>query len=314
MKLVKVKIHILSTIYNGKVEGYDEVKDGKVFSLSDKINVNNADYGYSIIYEDDVFEEIAPASFVATVINLFKTHLPDTIPEFELLYHYDFILDRKSIDDDVCYPSDDTLEALIRLNNLMEKLSSNSNSEFKYIPKSEFAELLEQEHKREAEEEMSYSYDDDDDEDDDDEYDIIPTIFDSIDHYEKKRKKKKKKDTGYYTPSKILRNNKNPKKMINRHGVVVNSSKKAKKQDEKTIKNFLKDFIPGNAKWKQNLRKELAKRWIDDFVISKKKLKKLEKEERNKKKKKKNKKRTNLLSGITNNLLSQDNNWFNPNK
>ena len=316
MKLITVKIHILSTMFGTvKLKEYDEVKDGKVKSTSERLNVNKADYGYSIIYDDEEFEELTPGSFVASLIKLFSENLPDCLPEFELLYHYDFdftsIKDGKVYDEE-CFPDNDTLEMLIRINDIMEILSKNENSKFKYIAKNEFKELLEEELKREN---YTEEYDDEDDEDED-EIDEIPSVFEAMGFPEFHRKSKhKKKNKEYYEASKILKNNKNPKKMINRHGVIVNTSKKAKKHDEKIIKNFLKDFIPGNAKWKRNLRKELTKRWLNDFMISKKKLKKLEKEVREKKKKKKNKNKTNLLTGIANNLLTkQSDNWFNPNK
>ena len=124
---------------------------------------------------------------------------------------------------------------------------------------------------------------------------------------------KQKKNKDYYGKSRVWKDSDHIHRSIDRHGVVI-SSKSNLKKDERIIKEFLKEFIPGSQGWKKEFRAELAKRWINVYSISKKKLKSLEKEYRNNKNKKV--KRTNMSNafGLAQKVLKTRDEWFNPNK
>lgn len=97
--------------------------------------------------------------------------------------------------------------------------------------------------------------------------------------YKKKKKgKKKKKQINPYGVAKAIRAAKSPKKYYKRHGLIICSKKDAIKKDRRIIKEFLEDFIPGNARWKKDLRKDLLDRWMLSYTITKKQLRHLEKE------------------------------------
>lgn len=93
----------------------------------------------------------------------------------------------------------------------------------------------------------------------------------------KKKKKKQRKEKKYVT-SKVIRCAKSPKKAYKRHGVIVCKDKDAIKRDRRIIRDFIDDFIPGNAGWKKDLRDDLVDRWLHVYVISAKRLKRLERE------------------------------------
>ena len=76
---------------------------------------------------------------------------------------------------------------------------------------------------------------------------------------------------------KILKNDKNPKRSYKRHGVIICNDKKSRKNDEAIIKEFLKDFIPGDSEWIKSFRHDILKRWMKMYSISKSDLKELEK-------------------------------------
>lgn len=99
-------------------------------------------------------------------------------------------------------------------------------------------------------------------------------------HKKKKKKKKAGKKELKYATSRVLKCAKSPKKAYKRHGVLVCKDKDAIKRDCRIIKDFIEEFIPGNAGWKKDLRKDLLDRWVQVYVISTKRLKRLERERR----------------------------------
>lgn len=123
----------------------------------------------------------------------------------------------------------------------------------------------------------NYTYTDDDDDEveyedeEDDDYEDDPKP--------KKRRKKRIVSKPSYGESRVVKDAKNPKKSYNRHGVVV-CSKDDIKKDEKILKEFLKDFIPGDANWKKDFRSDIVKRWIKMYAVTNKQLKQLEKQHR----------------------------------
>lgn len=100
---------------------------------------------------------------------------------------------------------------------------------------------------------------------------------DERDHRPKKRKKKKTKTR--VPVSYIYRASRNPKKMYERHGIMIAKNNKAIKRDKAAIKEFLKDFIPGGG-WRKEFRDELATRWIDMYAMTEKTIDYLNKQKR----------------------------------
>lgn len=133
-----------------------------------------------------------------------------------------------------------------------------------------------------------------------------------------KNKKAKKTKIKVIGTSRCVRASKKPKKSYNRHGLLVVSSKKAIEKDERTVKAFLKDFIPGDEKWKKDFRKDLLKRWMRVYVISDGKLKKLEKEYQKKKNPPRKNRSSKNLEKFANNMSSAitrySNDFYNPKK
>lgn len=126
---------------------------------------------------------------------------------------------------------------------------------------------------------------------------VISPLSDITSNF-KDKKKKKKKSTRLQNTSRSIKASKHPKRDFNRHGVII-SKKDAIERDRKTIKGFLKDFIPGDEKWKKEFRNDLLDRWMDMYVITSKKLKKLEKKANEKKNNK------NQLSPRTKRMISE---------
>ena len=164
-------------------------------------------------------------------------------------------------------------------------------------------------------------FDDTDDIDEDDEIEIDPEVLESLAQYidierdnsgGKKGKCKKK----FYGSSRVLKSLKNPKKDYKRHGIIVANDKSALKKDEKILREFLKDFIPGKAGWIKDYREDVLERFMRMYAVSKKTLKKLEKHHRKHKGSKgKDGKKISKESAMnfTRNILNRDS-WNNPNK
>lgn len=113
-----------------------------------------------------------------------------------------------------------------------------------------------------------------------DEADVVNSLNDYVMHFledSEPTKKKKKKGKKTYRISRAVKAANSPKKSYKRHGVIICSDKDAIKKDRKIIKEFLKDFIPGDSKWKRHFRDDLLDRWIRVYVITKKQLKRFEK-------------------------------------
>ena len=127
-----------------------------------------------------------------------------------------------------------------------------------------------------------YSDDDDDEDGDEDDENINP--FDFLEYhlkgYNPKYKRSKNKRPKGIPVSKVFRDAKNAKRAYNRHGVIICNDKDAKKRDEKILKEFLKDFFPGDSNWIKEFRHDVLKRWMKMYFVTKKDLKELEKTHR----------------------------------
>lgn len=291
-----VTIHIVA---NAAEElDYDPSRDGKTRSTGTKINVLRVSDGFSIVFDDDEFIKTDVTKLAASIVTLCISNVPDTIFDYRIMYHYD----EDSFNTDVA-------ERILSMDDLFGRL--NDAKEYPTVSYSQtdnvqwvYAEYID-----------SLPDDDDDDEDDEDdepEYeDSITALLKNNGSINKKKKKKKSRD--YYGRSRVWKNSKQPKRQINRHGVLIAADKDDLKKDEKIIKSFLKDFLPGNSKWKKDFRDDVLDRWMRMYAISKKNLKQLEKEHRRSRTKK---------SGNNDKILKYANRlftvpvdaWNNPNK
>ena len=149
---------------------------------------------------------------------------------------------------------------------------------------------------------MHFPLDDDDDDnykDEDDDYD-----YDDDDDDDDK--------PGYYQ-SACWHSSDNAKKMIRRHGVIV-ANKKDIRKDERIIREFLKEFFPGNAGWKKEFRSDVAKRWLQMFVVTRGQLKRLEKAARKARRENDSGDRVSKALDFTQMLFGTRDHWSDPNR
>lgn len=328
---VKIKLLVIPDLQSDIDEmEYDKATDGSIFSSATNINVNKTRYGYSVLYQAHEFTKMKMSTFLASLIKLFSDNLKDSSFKLSIRYAKE---DLKPINVDgiVIY----NLATIVRLVSEIDDLVVLDDYAMDYIESA--VNEIEEDNNDDSQEEQITTGDDqldallgltaapesfaddfdgdtftqlllgDNNEEDEEEDadDILAALLDN----DKKKKKKKE-----YDPSRILKESKNPKKEIKLHGVIINDSKKDVKRDERTIKEFLKDFIPGSAEWKKEFRNDLAKRWLKMYTVDKKQLKELEKQHKkkmNRKKINRNKKILNFTDKLFNVPV---NNWYDPSR
>lgn len=263
---------------------------GKTFSTIDNINVNKMDYGYAIVYTSDTFETISSLKeTIQSIIDLFELNLPGQYFDvgFEYLYERNNGEGDDVIDMDI-FQRICSFQTLFRLNN---------SDHFNIFITKNMKDTLEYIQEDDSDDDME-----DDAFDDSNEFDIFgssimrnenerkksfedfgldfdgSSIYPDLDQILKKSKNKKKK----VRSSRVLMAADNPKKLYHRHGVMVVKGTKAIDKDAKIIKDFLKEFIPGNQEWKKELRHDLCNRWLKMYVITNRQLKDLEKRHKKK--------------------------------
>lgn len=277
MNKIDVTIHVFQDNINLSSDIMN--KYGKIFSTLKSIKVNNVNGKYSILYKDNVFEKLNQKAFSANLLKVFFNNLTNRNILFTIEYHCDGQFSNLNC-----------IAQVLVFNEIMSKLKTTAyqnNNYVSYVMSDSLRELCQYVCD-------NFEYDDDDDEEDEDSEEgeeVLSTLQqilggienddddDEEDDYNKKKHKKSKK---HYQTSKVIRTAKNPKKSYNRHGVITVDKKSSIKTDEKIIKSFLKDFIPGDAGWKKDLRQDLLKRWMDSYAITRKKLKEMERKYRRK--------------------------------
>lgn len=308
------------------LKDYDKENIGTNKSSNTEIKVNIVTDGYSIIFDDDVFDSVSPAVLSKNIISLFDKNLQNTKVTIGVTYMYR--IESSDEDDEEELFDIDVVKYTIDLacefdNNYLKSLKGN---ELVYKTTDDFSSML-----LELKEKASGDEDDDFDEADlpsDSERmnteSIINQFLRSVndvdeddekdkDNKDKKKKKKRKKE---YDKSKALSSSKDPKKSYNRHGVIVVKNKDVISHDEKIIKEFLKSFIPGSG-WHKDFRNDILKRWIGSYVVTSKQLKKLErKHKRNIRKKKINRQfnRNRSMEVVRRVLTEPVDKWYDPNK
>ncbi len=303
MGKANVVLYVLaSQVTPDLLEDFDRGECGSNLSTADRLVVNKTSEGYSVMFDAEEFRRLELSRLMATIVRTFATNLPGQGIDFSACYLYETTI-HNLFDTEIG-------EKLLGLDEFCRQLSiSGKVPGFEYSRTEGILEVVEE--LQDPEEE------DDDDGEDDDEYPDDPLGFldkSLVDYTRGDGKRKKRKD--YYGTSRVLRNAKHPKRDIKRHGIIVASSKGDLKKDEKIIKSFLKDFIPGGADWKKDLRAELAERWINMYAVSKKTMERLNKQHRNAQRKKSSK--TNGVQralDMTNRLLNVPvDRWNDPSK
>lgn len=303
MNKEQVTIHIVPTY--GEELDYDPTRDGRTRSTGSKINVLKVSDGYSIVFNDEEFVEADTTitKLAASIIKICVDNLKDTLIEFQIIYHYDGAVDS--------YFDPEVADGIITFERIFMNAHASAIPNVQYKTTDSMMDT-----RRELYEELSEyePYDEDDDEEDGD-YDIdeddIAALLNGRRIQQKKKKKKKNND--YYGRSRVWKNSKQPKRQINRHGVLIAADKDDLKKDEKILKAFLKDFIPGNAKWKKDFRDDVLERWMHMYAISKKNLKQLERDHRKARTKKS--RNTDKILSLTNRLFTVPaDRWYDPNK
>lgn len=281
-------------------------------STAVNININKRPFGYTIIYEDKVLTSLRIDVLIKNIQMLMKESLPDYLIEFTVDYFYE-------MNDGSTLINSMILEALLHI----DQSASNSESylsplvyrrsaSIKKVINMIYGRMVSEEQGQQQSQESNsgmvidqagYMHDMNQ-ETPEDINEFIRDLYGIDLDDDDDKKKKKKKRAQQFASSRVIRAASNPRKIYNRHGVIVCKNKKAIKKDAQTIKDFLEDFIPGNAKWKKDLRKELRKRWMRTFVITKGQLKQLEKDYQKKKKKSSNSERNTKIVDLTNKMLN----------
>lgn len=319
MKQVNVCIHIIpDNVKPMMLLSYDPGSDGNVYSTHDKININIAKDGYSVIMLASEFDAIDNPKLIATVINLFAKNLPSTIINVTVQYDYEEMMDTH-FDQHIGSKVLDLCQLMQAVNN------TGRVPTFRYEASDSITDMVD----------LDMDDPDEDDEDDDMDFpfdsksetpkDILDNPWaafigtgdwDDDDEDDDGKKSKNHKEKEYYGRSRVVKNSKSPKRDFHRHGVIV-GSKSDIAQDKKILKRFLKDFIPGGASWKKDFRHDVLKRWMSMYSISKSDLKDIEKKQRKKVAKQKQNKYVTGAINMTSKLFTtslKNNDWYNPNK
>lgn len=278
---------------------------GTNYSDRDHILANEVENGYSILYTDEAITEVNPNDLVRTIINLFTHQFPDSIISLSINYCFQYIDEsmEPEFDSEVAMMILRIAAAMMAVNN--DRVHYYNSSDVITIRKilEEMRHQAEEPEQEEHEDDISsylrglgLGYEDDDDDDDD----------------RPRRKKSRKKNYGH---SRVMSHANKPKQAFKRHGVLIADSKDDLERDRQILKAFLKDFIPGDADWKREFRREVLKRWMDLYAISKKNLKRMEKQHRKAKHSKKNSVEKSMAMDFARRVLSvQQDRWNDPTK
>ena len=284
-------INITMDIYSS--QNMPVAREGLEYSSKNEIKVNKSlDGTYKILYYEYEFYSIDPSVLAANVINLFLRNLSNCNIEFGINYYR---AAKEVTEDDI-----NIMIRVIEFSNIINKIKCDNanNVGFTYIISDSLkavAAYLSAALKNDTDNtdntdnsnDTDYEFyqesddedDDDEDEDDEDSVSMLAKALYGLD-LDDDSKGKKKKSKKEYDSSRVMKVAKNPKRSYYRHGVMICPNKDAIKKDEKIIKEFLKDFIPGNSEWKKEFRDDLIKRWIKMYVVTSKQLKHLEKQYR----------------------------------
>ncbi len=248
---------------------------GRQQSSTQELRVNNTSSGYSVIFKCEDFIRLDTQVLGDHLIKIFKTYFPNTPVHVEILYP---IITENNIFKK-CSMSvlqlDDFLSDIDIPN--INYCESQSVKKLWELYNNEDEDKDDDDYDDEDEDDDDY---DDEDEDDDDKYDYgidDDNEEDDLSHINISEYYKKQSKDKIASTSRLIRG---AKKTVKRHNIIVSSDKNAKRKDEKVIKSFLKDFIPGRSNWIRTYRDIVLDRWMDAFAISEKTAKRIKKAHR----------------------------------
>ena len=257
------------------------------FSTIDTINVTmyKDDSSYIIAFKGLDIIQMNSSVILSNIISIFDNNLPDSKIKFHISTTFINGVNDSNINE---------VEAVLELHNeFYKQLSSNDTYEYitSNIVKSVYDDytkgIMGIYNTNQKEDEEEFDYDEEDDEDLDDKFkgtlelnDYLTDFIYDKDKHDKSKKKKKNSHKHYYGISSVIKTAKSPKRSYKRHGVIICKEKNAIKKDKRILREFLKEFIPGNNKWKKSLREDLLNRWIYQYALTNKELRKLEKAKR----------------------------------
>lgn len=274
------------------IVGYVPALHGKVLSSLAEIKVNKTNNGYGILYHSNDIKNMDIDILGNNIIKLFMDNIPNTNINFQLLYLFEVV-----DNDDNPYNGSDisVINSLLKMEQKFCKFNGDGNIPFTYF-RSEIMNhiinsIIDDYRNMEDEDDdcddvtglsqyfksfgISPIEDDYDDDDDEDSLDFLDSHLRGTSKSNSKHKRHKS-----YPESKIFRDAKNPKRAYHRHGVIICTDKEAKRRDKKILKEFLEEFFPGDSEWKKDFRREVLKRWMKMYCVTKKDLKAFEKTHR----------------------------------
>lgn len=266
---MNVVIHIMANVpFPNTLVGYDNI-EGSHLSSESEIKVNKTSDGYSVIFTDDRIAASNPDKLSKTLLKLFLDNLPTSVLNVYMIYYCKTENGNLVINYDAAYK-------IIELSFELCKIQTNC-PQFNYCVTNNMRALVSEFNKMadvtsDEQDNNDIEEDIEEEDDDDDRYSAFDILDEAMRGYDRKYRKKKRSKK-HYNMSRVLRAAKNPKKMYNRHGIVVCKDKKAIDKDKRAIKEFLSDFIPGRSSWKKEFRRELCKRWMQMYVLTPKQLK-----------------------------------------
>lgn len=267
---------------------------GSIVSSDTVISVNIVASGFSIVYQSSVFNQLCQSGvdmFINSIFDLVEANVTNSKFNVMLLYHYEtedrYLFDKQ------------TAGNLFNMEMKMLDIIRNGRNKFQYVKTKSIvdaadtmSEILEKpESRRPVRNNVNNERIPSADNITDDQLrasarqvaemnswlGIDPGSADDGDYSwddedDKPKKDKDEKSKYSVKTSKSMKSSKSPKKEYKRHGVII-ADKDAVKKDEKIIKGFLKEFIPGDQQWKKDFRSDLAERWVNTYAISNKDLK-----------------------------------------
>lgn len=308
------------------VEKYTQVLYGKVYSSTTDIKVNKIPDGYSILYLSDNIKNMDIDVLTNNIVKLFMENVHDTIINVNFEYFYEVV-----VDDEVYNNIDLTVaNVLLSMESKFFDMNKDPNSMFRYSRSDSMVKLIESiiSNYNDIDNNEDEYYEEDETDEVDDYDNPVNDFFESIGITTNRDEEiddeddesdiigyKSKNKSSNYPQSRILKDSKNAKRAYNRHGVLICNNKKSRKRDEKIIKEFLKDFIPGDAEWKKEFRHDILKRWMKMYSISKNDLKELEKAHNKAQKSKHNTKKLEKTLEFTSRLFNRSTDrWSDPNR
>lgn len=281
---VKLVMYIVPRDAKGKVSTIN-VTNKNLLTTADQVKVLKSTDEYRIVMEDHEFKKVDCSNVIHTLESIFAKNMPDATVTFNVRYDFD-----SASYDPECGAK------FMELHNVMHGIDTGAS--FVCNPDADNVDDVADMIGMEVGNDFDLFGSDDSDVDNE-EYDPFEDL---VRQYKKASNKKRRKK--YDNRSRVYRNCKNPKRDAHRHGVLVAADKRDIKTDEHVIKDFLEDFIPGNAGWKKDFRSDVAKRWIQSYTVSRKQLKRLERDHRKSKSSRKASKATKEALDFTRRTLT----------